>query len=117
MIGEHGQILIGESEMFQVWTGRLATRHFDVLGPSLTASRFRRVLVAVVSASVVCMMLSQTVAEAQPLRGPRAGIAPRSESRHAVRSLSARCVALGLKPISAKLTLFLAGDWASTHPS
>jgi hypothetical protein len=84
--------------------------------PSLTASRVRRVLVAVVSASVVCVMLSQTVAKAQPLRGPRAGIAARSESRHAVRSLSARCVALGLKPISAKLTLFLAGDSAVHIP-
>jgi hypothetical protein len=67
-------------------------------------------VIALVSASVVCVMLSQTVAGAQPIRGTRAVIAARSESRHAAGSLSARCVALGLKPIPAKLTLFLAGD-------
>lgn len=86
-------------------------------GPGLTASRVRRILVAVVSASVVCVVLSQTVAEAQPIRGPRAGIAARSESRHAVGSLSARCVALGLKPISTKLTLLLVGDSALHNPT
>jgi hypothetical protein len=87
------------------------------LRPSLTARRVRRGLIAVLSASVVCVVLSQMVAQAQPIRGPRAGIAARSESRHAFGLLSARCVALGLKPISTKLTLFLAGDSAIHIPT
>jgi hypothetical protein len=86
-------------------------------GPSLTARRVRRVVIALVSASVVCAMLSQMVAEAQPVRGPRAGIAARSERQHAGGSLFARCVALGLKPIRAKLTLSLAGDSAVHIPT
>jgi hypothetical protein len=85
--------------------------------PSGTPRRVRRVVIALVSASVVCVMLSQTVAEAQPKHGPRAVIAARSESRHAPGSLSARCVALGLKPIPTKLTLFLAGDSVVHIPS
>jgi hypothetical protein len=86
-------------------------------GPSLAARRVRRVVIALVSASVVCVMLCQTLAEAQPIRGPRARIAARPESPHAAGSVSARCVALGLKPIPAKLTLFLAGDSAVHIPS
>ena len=51
---------------------------------------------ALVSVSVVCVMLSQTVAGARPIR---------------------RCVALGLKPIPARLTLFLEGDAVVHHPT
>lgn len=95
-------------------TSGLSCRSF---GPSPTARRVRRVGIALVSASVVCVMLSQMLAEARPVRGPRAGIAAGSESRNAAGSLSARCVALGLKPIAAKLTLFLAGDSAVHIPT
>jgi hypothetical protein len=71
-------------------------------------------VIALVTASVVCVTLSQVLAEAQPIRGPRAGIVARSAGQHADVSLTARCVALGLKPIPTKLTLFLAGD-SSVH--
>lgn len=67
-------------------------------------------MIALVSASVVCVMLSQMVAEGAPIRGPRAGTFTRSVGQQANGSLSARCVALGLKPISAKLTLFLVAE-------
>jgi hypothetical protein len=69
------------------------------------------------TASVVCVMLSQAVAESQPIRGPRTGITARSERRRAAGSLSARCVSLGLKSIAAKVTLFLEGDSAVHIPS
>ncbi len=57
----------------------------------------RRVVIALVSVSVVCGMLSQVAAEAQP---PSAG-----------------CVALGLKSIHTKLSLVLAGDSAVHIPT
>ncbi len=61
-------------------------------------------MIALVSASVLCVMLSQEVAEAHPMR------------EHAEGSLS-ECVALGLEPIPAKLTLFLAGDSVVHSPT
>lgn len=86
-------------------------------GSSLTARQVRRVAVALVSVSVVFVILSQVAAEGKPARGPRVGFAAGSESLHADSSLFRECVALGLKPIPVKLTLFLAGYSAVHMPS
>jgi hypothetical protein len=85
--------------------------------PSRLAGRVRRLVIALLSALILCLIVSQMAAEAQPIRGPGAGGAARSESQHAAGSLSAKCVALGLEPIPAKLTLFLAGDAAYHIPT
>jgi hypothetical protein len=79
-------------------------------GPSLTARHVRRVVIALMSVLVVFVILSQVAAEGKPARGLRVGFAAGSESLQADGSLFRECVALGLKPISTKLTLFFAGD-------
>jgi hypothetical protein len=84
---------------------RQPLRHsYSYSAQTVRARCFWRALVALVAALVVCGTLSQGDAAARPERD-RAG------------GPSAGCVALGLRPIRAKVTLFLAGDSGIHSPT
>jgi hypothetical protein len=79
------------------------------------SSRYR-ILASLVFVFVLCAALSGITAEGQPIR-VRSTLVGRSVGLRADGSLFGKCAALGLKPIRAKVTLFLAGDSVQHSPT
>jgi hypothetical protein len=66
---------------------------------------------------ISCLVLGQSIAGAQPSHGRRAEVSHHSAGQRIDGSFPDDCVQLGLKPISARLSLFLAGDSAEHIPT